>query len=80
MHDSHVLEEDTGKGSVALRVHWTECTDLCFASSLKSVQFRKGRVEIYIPVQKPLLHRYIQGRDSGRLLWWTDVRIAALTS
>ena len=42
MHDSHVLKEATGKGSVALRVHWTECTDLCFASSLKSVQFRTG--------------------------------------
>jgi hypothetical protein len=27
-----------------------------------------------------LLHRYIQGRDSGRLLWWTDVRIATLSS
>jgi hypothetical protein len=54
MHDLHVLKEDTGKGSVALRVHWTECTDHCFASSLKSVQFREGRVEIYIPARKPL--------------------------
>lgn len=50
MHDSHVLKEDGGKGSVS-GVYWTGCTDLVVSHRLYSQTSRgKDRVEIYIPI------------------------------
>ena len=74
MHDSHSLK-DTGKNSMALCIHWRMHGSLFrIVFEVSPVPERVALESTYLYENRSIVSIY-SGRDSGRLLWWTDVRM-----
>jgi hypothetical protein len=82
MHDSHVLKEDGERAPCLVYIGrdariWL--FRIVFTARLVAERIALRSIYVYC-IQTALLHRYIHGRDSARLLWWRDVRIDTLPS